>query len=286
MSAAEPDRPPLKGPGPHGRSRVALAALALLDVAGEDDALARRNALVLLALAPTMHGQYEEAISLHRQALSVAQGAGLQPATAATLGDLGQLERMRGNNEEAQRFLVESLQLSTELNDPQARAHALVNLSFIARSLDDLATARAYAEEAVTLTKQLGARALLAMSLSALLRVMVAENDLNAAAPLAADVVIRCRELEDRHGLAVSLEWLGVIAIQQGDAERGARLFGAAASIRDEIEFPPSPSALRDLEPSLERAKQDLGQVAYERFWSECAALDLDQAVAYALTQH
>jgi tetratricopeptide (TPR) repeat protein len=262
---------------------LALAALALLDGADEDDALTRHNALALLAVVPTVHGRYDEAIALHRKALNAAQEAGLQSATAATLGDLGQLERIRGNNEEAQGFLVQSLQLSTELNDPEPRAHALVNLSHVARSLDDLATARAYAEEAVTLTQQLGARNLLAMSLSALLRVAVAESDPDAAAPLAVDVVARCQELGDRQGLAVSLEWLGVITIEQGDAERGVRLFGGAASIRDEIEFAPSPSARLEYGPSLERAKEDLGGVDYARLWNEGEALNMEESVAYAL---
>jgi len=262
---------------------LALAALALLDDADENDALTRRNALTLLALVPSMHGRYDEAIALLRQALNAAQEAGLQSATAATLGDLGHLERLRGNNDGAQRLLVQSLKLSTELNDPGPRAHALVNLSHLARSLGDLATARTYAEEAVTLTQQLASKILLAMSLSALLRVAVAENDLDAAAPLAVDVIARCQELGDRQGLAVSLEWLGVITIEQGDVERGVRLFGGAESIRDEIDFALPPSARLEYGPALERAKEDLGRADYERLCKEGAALDLEEIVAYAL---
>lgn len=41
----------------------------------------------------------------------------------------------------------------------------------------------------------------------------------------------------DAVGLTDGLEILGGIAIQTGDAERGARLFGAAARIRDEIGY-------------------------------------------------
>ena len=52
---------------------LALAALALLDGSDEDDALTRRNALALLAVVPTVHGRYDEAIALHRKALNAAQ---------------------------------------------------------------------------------------------------------------------------------------------------------------------------------------------------------------------
>jgi hypothetical protein len=82
----------------------------------------------------------------------------------------------------------------------------------------------------------------------------------------------------------VSLEWLGIIMIEQGHADRGVRLFGGAASIRNEIEFTPSPASWLEYGPSLERAKDDLGLVAYERLWNEGAALGLDKIVAYALT--
>ena len=263
---------------------LGLAALALLDGADENDAFTRRSALALQATVPVAHGRYDEAIFRLRQALSVAQEAGLRSAVAATLGDLGKLERLRGNNEEAQRLLVQSMQLATELNDPSPRAYALLNLSHLARSQGDLATARAYAEEGVSLAQQLGARTLLAMSLSALLRVAVAQSDLDAAAPLALDVLARSQGLGDRQGLAVSLELLGVITIEQGDAGRGVRLFGGAASIRDEIEFAPGPSDRLEHGPSLERAKAKLGGASYERLWNEGAALDMEEIVAYALT--
>jgi predicted ATPase/class 3 adenylate cyclase len=253
---------------------LALAALALLDGADENDALTRRNALALLAAAPIAQGRYDEAVFLLRRALNVAQEAGLGSAIAATLGDLGHLERLRGNNEEAQRLLLQSLELATELNDPGPQAHALVNLSHLARSQGDLASARVYAEQGVSLTRQLGARTELAMSLSALLRVAVAQGDLEAAAPVAVDVVDRCQELGDRQGLAVSLEWLGVITIKQGDTGRGVRLFGAANSIRDEIGFAHAGSEQLDYGPSLEHAKAKLGGVDYERLWNEGAALD------------
>jgi tetratricopeptide (TPR) repeat protein len=264
---------------------LAIAALALLDGVGERDALTRGNALALLGAVASAQGRYEESVSLTRRALDAAREAGLRFGVAARLGDLGTLERFRGNNEDAERLLLQALELSRELNESEPRAHALMNLSHVARARDDLPTARTYAEEAVTVTRKLASKSSLAMSLMALLRVLVAEGDLDAAAPLAVDLVARCQELGDRQGLAVSLEWLGRVTIDQGDAERGVRLLGTAASIRHRIGFARSPSDRVEHERFLERAKEDLGRVIYERSWSEGETLDEEKIVTYALKE-
>ena len=72
------------------------------------------------------------------------------------------------------------------------------------------------------------------------------------------------RDLNDRIGIAQGLERLAGIAAATGWAERAARLFGAAAELREEIGAPLQPAEQADLETAMSVVRLALGVIAFD----------------------
>jgi glycine/D-amino acid oxidase-like deaminating enzyme len=76
---------------------------------------------------------------------------------------------------------------------------------------------------------------------------------------------------------------LAGVAARQGNAERAARLFGAAEELNEAIQDPPPPAQRREIEQNMATAQSQLEAARWEAAWAEGRAMTLEQAVAYAL---
>jgi class 3 adenylate cyclase len=101
----------------------------------------------------------------------------------------------------------------------------------------------------------------------------------------AIDFIGQERQLADGRGVAVFLEGLAREAGVWGQAERAARLFGAAASLREALGTPRPPSEREDYEAHVTETGAQLGPQAFAEAWIEGAAMTLEQALAYALEE-
>ena len=81
------------------------------------------------------------------------------------------------------------------------------------------------------------------------------------------------------------LEALGLVAAAQGEAQRAARLWGAASAWREAIKEPLPLTYQRDYAPYIAQARTQLGEKAYESAWSEGHAMSPEQAIALALEE-
>ena len=91
-----------------------------------------------------------------------------------------------------------------------------------------------------------------------------------------------------RGGLAYLLEGLAAEAEAGGEAERSARLFGAAEGLLRVVEAPLYRShrpkrSLRPLEHTMVAARSRLGEEAFEKARATGRAMDFEEAVEYAL---
>jgi tetratricopeptide (TPR) repeat protein len=92
-----------------------------------------------------------------------------------------------------------------------------------------------------------------------------------------------CKELGDRMIASESLEGMACIAAAEGEAERAARLFGAAKALREAVGYQHMPEEDAWREPYLATARSRLGEKAWEQALAEGRAMTLERAVAYAL---
>jgi ATP/maltotriose-dependent transcriptional regulator MalT len=148
-----------------------------------------------------------------------------------------------GNLEEAETHLLEVLALVRELASKSGVAYALGNLGDVARMRGRFEQAGAYLRESLLLARELG----------------------------------------DTYLLLGSLAERAKLAAVQGRAERAVRLAGVEAKLREERGMAVDVGELARMEQALERAHDQLGEEAFRRTWENGQAMELEEAVAYAL---
>ena len=91
-----------------------------------------------------------------------------------------------------------------------------------------------------------------------------------------------CVELGDTRGSTYALEALGCIAAAEGHMRRAARLFGAAAVLREPVGDFASATLQAAREGALAGIRAQLGEREFAAVSAEGRSLSFDQAVALA----
>ena len=82
----------------------------------------------------------------------------------------------------------------------------------------------------------------------------------------------------------MSLEGLACVAGAEGEGLRAARLFGAAESLQEAVDYRLVPQERAVLEPYRASVRSRLGAATWEEAFAEGGAMGLDRAIAYALS--
>jgi len=114
-------------------------------------------------------------------------------------------------------------------------------------------------------------------------RVAHEQGDYAAARSLPAESLTIRREFREKLSIPEPLESLARSAAEDREWERAARLWGAAAVLRDTIGAPAAPHWREDWERELGATRAALGEAAFAASWAEGQALPLEDAIAYAL---
>ena len=237
---------------------------------------------------------------------------------------LGSVARMRGDYEQATQLYEESLVRSRKDGDRRSIAYSLLNLTIVSRDQDDHERATFFYEEGVALCRESGYAALLAEYLvsmgyefllrgdygratalneeaAALLRergheggLEFALDNLGWAALLRRDhelametfkeSLVLCLKLGDKLIAVESLEGLACTAGARAEAERAARLFGAARGLRGALGYEQEPRARALREPHLAAARSRMNKEFWEAALAEGLSMGLEEAIQYALS--
>jgi predicted ATPase/Tfp pilus assembly protein PilF len=229
-----------------------------------------------------LQGDYLAAAALYEESLAIKRTVGDRPGIAGTLDNLGLVAQCRGDAAGAERLHRESLALRRELGDRLGAAHSLHGLGGVARTLGNPAEARRQYEESLAIARELGDRQVTAATLCSLARLAAAEGDRDAARACGRESLALRTELGDRAGLLECLEAMAGLAAAQGDPERGVRLMGAAAALRQAFGAPRLPMDRSDCDRDAARARAALGEAAFDRAWQAGQTLSLEAALAEA----
>jgi predicted ATPase/predicted Ser/Thr protein kinase len=111
----------------------------------------------------------------------------------------------------------------------------------------------------------------------------VMQRDHAQAKVLAAESLQLNLELCDQRGIAWCFLTFAVAAAVQAQPARAARLWAASDAIMKSVNSRLSPAQLTEQEPYVSRAKQTLGEAAFQAAWVKGNAMSVSQAVQYAL---
>jgi predicted ATPase/uncharacterized protein HemY len=229
-----------------------------------------------------IQGDYVRASELYTQSLDQLRHLGDQRGIAAALASLGNIALEQGEYVQAEQFYNESLALFQKQGVKTSVAIALNNLGRVARRQGDPSRARTAHGESMALFRELGDRRGIALALVNLGDVLLDESSYAEAQAHYAESLALFHHLSDMEGIADCLEGLATTRLELEQAERAARLWGAAAALRATISAPIWPSDRAGYERSVARARARLGAAAFGAAWAAGQAMPLDQAIEEA----
>ncbi|MDP9355507.1 MAG: tetratricopeptide repeat protein, partial [Chloroflexota bacterium] len=189
---------------------------------------------------------------------------------------------VRGHVSEG-RAWFERLLAAASAAPPDVRAWPTYNAGFFAWAQGDLTRAETMHQESLALYREMGDTAGVARVLGNVGELALLRDDLDRAEACSRESLLLHWEVGYKEGVAYALKHLAGVAAAQGDPERAARLFGAAAALREAIGTPLPPSERAGHERTLVEARRCLGDDAFAAAWATGRSLPLEEARAEAL---
>ena len=256
-------------------------SLALFQVLGDRAGMA--GALDALGRAARNQGDYPRAQMLGEQSLALFQAEEDVWGIAIALMSLGDVALDQGDTTQATRRFEEALAMCHDAGSRLAGGWALINLGRIAYVQGNHARALTVFAETLALFREARNRVGVAQTLIELGRVARAQGaDARAAAHFAESLVLLREWRIDQREIAYGLEGLAGAAVR-GQPRRSARLFGAAAALRESAGIPLPPVQRADYERDVGAARAQVDESSFAAAWSAGRALTLEQAIAEAL---
>ena len=190
----------------------------------------------------------------------------------------------RGDLDGAAALWRENLPLLREYEDRTGVAFAQSGLGLVAYCRGDYQLARQQLEEGLALSRIAGDKRYVSIALNGLAKVMGALREPVRALALFRESLSLRKEMGARRGIAESLEGLaGMAGAAQGHHQRAARLFGAAAALRQTIGAPVPLVERAEVDRNVAATRAQLDEVTFGAAWAEGQAMTMEQAISFAL---
>jgi tetratricopeptide (TPR) repeat protein len=256
----------------------------LLDIIPRDQAKRDRgralSAVGNLALSQDDHDEAErlfrESLDLYRELDDARRSAGVQT-------NLALLALARGRYADAEPLLVECATLARTLDDAHLLAVNLGNLAIVVHARGDGDQAATLFEESLTLAREVGDSFLTSEVLGARGRAECRDGNLESAEASIFESLTIAGDLADPHAAAETLEGFAELAVAKCAPKSAATILGAAARLREAIGLPIPLHEEHEHKRVAATARAALGDDAFDRAWREGSAMELEEAVRYAL---
>lgn len=222
----------------------------------------------------------DEQIRLGEEAIAEARASGDLGLLGTVIGNHGSVMGRLGDNEKATALTEEAYRLARSIGDVYLEGLALSHLAADALEKGDSATARTRLNESLELAQLIENTRGISFALADFGWLALLEGDLVEALSFYEEATTIAKRLGVRSATAYMIWGLAQVAAANGDADRAARLAGAAAAYGSAAKFDPTDSM-----PSihhLDAARAALGDRAWQTAWTEGAQLDLDTALELA----
>jgi non-specific serine/threonine protein kinase len=264
--------------------RAALAAIELLEAAGED----RELALAFGILGLSLNGAGDSAGAREALWRGAALGRRLDDpvSLALILLNLAQAAIWEERDTQTARTLMdETLSLGRRTGDTRAVAIATVGLGWVALIEADWPAAGQHFREANRLFHAIGDRAFANVAYSGLADVARGLGELDQAEALYQTVVGTWQQLGHRPGIARCLECLAFVAGAQERLTRAGQLYGAAEALRESLGALMMSDERAEYGQALAVLRARLGERAaeFQQAWEAGRQMGYDAAVELAL---
>jgi len=265
---------------------TALCEESLTLYRGLGDKQGMAVALNILGDVAVKQGDYERAVALSEDSLALQRERGDKRGIAVALNNLGSVvQNHHGDYGRAVVLFEESLALFQDLGEKRGIALLSTNLGEVARYRHDYRRAATLLEESLILARELGDTWIMGITITYLADVARDQNNHEQANTLYREGLALYQTMSDKVGIAGCLEGVAGASCMQGQMERAARLFGAAATLRNVIGAPLSPIGRTTYDHTVAATREALGEITFAAAWAAGQALPLEQAVVEAATK-
>jgi non-specific serine/threonine protein kinase len=222
------------------------------------------------------------------EALSIGREFGDNWNIATALRNLGLLENIKGNYEEARSCLEESLKLWRDMG-PEGQMGSAWTLTFLgdtALNHDELDWAHSLYEETVDILAAVGDLNFLAYSLRRLGQLAWRKGDFARATLLCTESLNLNTQVNDPRGIISCLAGFAAIAVAQGEFERAAKLMSAVETQLNSIGIRLLFLDKLEYERNLALLRAKLEEKTLSKFWRRGERMSLEQALALALEEN
>jgi len=227
--------------------------------------------------AATARARLEESLALYRELRDESGICGATNTLAETMS-------MQGDLVAAKALLEVNLRRARQLEDPQSIAWPLNHLGHIAQLQGEYAEAIRLHEASLKPFRELGARhGGHIWAHHDLGETYLAQGDAQLAASHFAQALAVARDLGYRAGLAWCLAGMAGVAVLDEEPERATRLWGAAEALRQSIGARHAPAARATREKLIAKAREQLGDEAFDAAWAKGQAMTAEQAIELAV---
>jgi predicted ATPase/DNA-binding winged helix-turn-helix (wHTH) protein len=256
-------------------------SLYLYEKLGDEPGIAA--SLNALAVSARDRGDYSSAQSNFERSLACWRKLSDRLAIARCLHNLANVVKVRGDYPRARWALSEAAELFEELGDRSGAAWSINQQGDIARATGDVAAAREFYQRALSAFREVGDSWGSARSLTDLGHIDCERGDYSAGHAAYREALELFAVLGHRRGVARALEGYACLALAQGHAARALTLAAAAAQLRRLISVPLHQEEQSKLDRTLLPAWQLLSESEGKDAWAEGSAMNLEQAMQYAL---
>ncbi len=243
----------------------------------------RGNALIGLGVMAYFQGDYDRAAALWEESLALFRELGHTIGIAYSHGNLGLVADAKEDYPQAIASYEQALALFRELDDSTYIGYMLHNLGLIAYFQQDYEHARTLFAESLSLARTLGDENSVALVLGNLGLVAFAEEDYPQALAYQQQALAGWRSVNNKPWLARGVEHFALIAAATGDGMRAARLFGAAAALREAFGTSQQPNDRELNERYIAMARELVGEPVFSGAWEEGRRMSLEEALMNAL---
>jgi predicted ATPase/Tfp pilus assembly protein PilF len=259
--------------------------LELLEHEGREASEAKLWLLMFLGWLAWQREEHGQARELFEESLALSREMRNIWWIATSLANLAVVSHSQGDSERATELYEESMDIFKEQGDKQFLAYCLNNLAMVVCSKGDLRRAGKLTEESLALLRELGARGDVALGLCNLGWMALLQNDLGKAADLYRESLPLSWDAGLNPLVQSVLEGLACVAGAEGEAERAARLWGAAQALQETKDIPRDADFLAEADARIATVRSGMGEEVWEEAWSKGRAMTLDEAVSYALEE-
>jgi predicted ATPase len=299
------------------------SAREILKLTSHQPSLERARLLLVAGNLAWIQGDYHEAKTFYQESLTAWQIFGNKEGEAKILNNLALIARNEGNYAYAKQTLESYLELCRNLNDTEGMARANYNLGTVYHNLAEFDKAQDLFQESLRLGRRLEDKKVVGTSLFNIATIAYERQDYHAAmdyakeslrwqrevaykigealtltllgestcalgehkqarAYLRESLELR-KEINGKPGLISSLEAFGDLELAEGKSNKAVYLWASAASVREMINLPVPPYLKERRESNVAKAREILGEAAFNTAWTKGSLLGLEQAIIFTL---